>query len=806
MKFYFCESCGKRVTELDIESGQASDKALNGVYCKGCAAGVKTQNVLEEAMGRDKPPSQKSPTASARFKKSSSSQNIRTKGLSEKGTPRFGSSRPGSKRMEGLQYKSPDESKVLSKNLQIAVSAGSLVLVLIVIALLGFGSKTNTRSTSTATVSRTTPHDQKLILPPGDSRRPSQQSTNPFATSNTRTPNAGATPSRPLTPEEKARKLFDALEAFEGIDKTDYGKQLAAVDVFLAHHGDSIVATRAMRLKRTLLEKQEQGGLQPESRNTVPANPNPTLSKSPSTPEVDKSHENKRLSASQTTQTGKPGVVEPTSFDPFITKKNEKPNRPLRDAPKPDLLFEARMLYLAERAKILKHLHDMQPEQALETITACLEKPAFAPLQKELTLDKEVVGWHQKAQQAFSEGVKNLSQIDTFDLGKMNGIPLVVGKKAPFKIVEQKGNVLYLEKKGLTLPFDLRDLDIRTRLNLVALGLGKNAEGLVAKATSEITALPEIAAENAMRKAGVILKQAQQAGAQQERIEHLRSLLHFKQSSLLENQAACALAKFEKHFAAQEWPEADAVGKRLLDSFSETKAVQRVSDIRDRIAQAVHRGAPIRDYALTFQEGQPIPELKIESYKGTSDTCVYGWKGHENKIRNKSEEIRISGHFRGLLHFRLFEHEGGQLPDDLQIKEAQLVLHKIKHYPVYIPQDAISEPWEGSSVTWNSAKTGKRWSVPGVPIIKDVGKGVFRPKYEKGNVPLTFDVTDFLRKALKGKTYYGWRLYGLGSPNREKGSKSSSFPNLASSRHETSEIRPKLMLKIRCARLSGDSK
>jgi hypothetical protein len=42
MKFYFCETCGKRVTEKDIEAGRARNKQLKGIFCEGCAEGVMT--------------------------------------------------------------------------------------------------------------------------------------------------------------------------------------------------------------------------------------------------------------------------------------------------------------------------------------------------------------------------------------------------------------------------------------------------------------------------------------------------------------------------------------------------------------------------------------------------------------------------------------------------------------------------------------------------------------------------------------------------------------------------------------------
>ncbi|MBE7465137.1 MAG: hypothetical protein HS116_16800 [Planctomycetes bacterium] len=54
MKFFFCEKCGKRLTDREIEMGKAKDKKIRGVYCTDCAEGVMTLETLpltdEQAM------------------------------------------------------------------------------------------------------------------------------------------------------------------------------------------------------------------------------------------------------------------------------------------------------------------------------------------------------------------------------------------------------------------------------------------------------------------------------------------------------------------------------------------------------------------------------------------------------------------------------------------------------------------------------------------------------------------------------------------------------------------------------------
>lgn len=46
MKFWFCETCGKRLTDQDLEAGAARNKQLHGVFCQDCALGVQTLETM----------------------------------------------------------------------------------------------------------------------------------------------------------------------------------------------------------------------------------------------------------------------------------------------------------------------------------------------------------------------------------------------------------------------------------------------------------------------------------------------------------------------------------------------------------------------------------------------------------------------------------------------------------------------------------------------------------------------------------------------------------------------------------------
>src|SRR5882724_5605466 len=45
MQFWFCETCGKRLTDKDLEEGAARNKKLKGIFCAQCSVGVLTMEM-----------------------------------------------------------------------------------------------------------------------------------------------------------------------------------------------------------------------------------------------------------------------------------------------------------------------------------------------------------------------------------------------------------------------------------------------------------------------------------------------------------------------------------------------------------------------------------------------------------------------------------------------------------------------------------------------------------------------------------------------------------------------------------------
>jgi hypothetical protein len=130
MKFYFCEICGKRITELDIQKGAGRDKKLKGVYCENCAVGVTTMNELPVVVEPAQAVAAKTPAVATRARKGDED-----------------SPRPSPKRLP----------------LRMILMSGSGIVVLAVIALFIAGKDTNQRSTPAPSASVPPPPTQPRV-------------------------------------------------------------------------------------------------------------------------------------------------------------------------------------------------------------------------------------------------------------------------------------------------------------------------------------------------------------------------------------------------------------------------------------------------------------------------------------------------------------------------------------------------------------------------------------------------------------------------------------------------------------------
>ena len=91
MNFYFCETCGKRITDAEIQRKEGFDKQAKGIYCKTCAVGVNTEQFEAIVIPKSSPQNESppfSPPAAATRPISTAAAALNLKTTARKGAQR----------------------------------------------------------------------------------------------------------------------------------------------------------------------------------------------------------------------------------------------------------------------------------------------------------------------------------------------------------------------------------------------------------------------------------------------------------------------------------------------------------------------------------------------------------------------------------------------------------------------------------------------------------------------------------------------------------------------------------------------
>jgi len=131
-----------------------------------------------------------------------------------------------------------------------------------------------------------------------------------------------------------------------------------------------------------------------------------------------------------------------------------------------------------------------------------------------------------------------------------------------------------------------------------------------------------------------------------------------------------------------------------------------------------------------------IPDSKILSidlqqgfnnYSGCQDSGIDGWGPCQNFISGNYSiigsgcrpgfELTEEYNTRGLLKFKIFNHEGGPVPDDAIITSANLTFYKNDPYSHVVSAYKLLKNWNEMEVSWNNASQNETWFTPGVDEI-----------------------------------------------------------------------------------------
>ena len=477
-------------------------------------------------------------------------------------------------------------------------------------------------------------------------------------------------------------------------------------------------------------------------------------------------------------------------------------------APAKDELANAQAAYEKFSAEFLSVL--VLQRDATPWLKKAEDDPSLKPVQAKLAQDRRALRWLEAGARALAEGAKKLADADDFEL-LVGSQSFHVGKRAPFHFKEFKNGVIDIESQGMSMPCDLARLAPQSRARLAAMGFADDAQGLLARAFTEMLA---VAAPGGPSGPGSLngdgvraaVERAKKAGAAAEDVTYILDRLKIVEQGKREVSAGMAIMAFDKAFAAKKWKETADSGEKLLKDLTETEAFKAAPGLKEHIETAIRKASPVQEYSFTLQEGQPAPEIGLDKYAGSQSAPVYGWPGHMDIVQAAGPDLRCSGGFVDMVSFALLKSEGGPLPPETEILEARLHLYKNTAYSPYIELHRLLTAWKEREVSWNSATKTTRWTTPGGDLADAVAASLDLSKDSQKNWNprwCDFDVTDALREALKdgkdGKNF-GWRINVYGNKAHSDHGNILAF---SSTTHPAAYQRPKLELKIRCPRLKN---
>ncbi|GMV80930.1 MAG: hypothetical protein AMXMBFR7_21140 [Planctomycetota bacterium] len=270
MKFYFCETCGKRLTDAEIAAGQGRDKKLRGVYCAACAQGVMTmenlpmtegeaQALLVQESSPERPAARRASgahalPAAAAHPTSSAAHRIPT-GVHPPSSaahriPTAAAARVRGHSSAAAPHRPPQASASSTPMLLLGVG-GAGVLAVLVLLFSGGGKPPAAPKPPAATPSVTVvaPAAPTPVALPQPS--PAAKTVDIAAPPPRTEAGAPATPEAPpqaeLNREQLAQAALDRVMRFEGLAPDDKDGRVQRLNAFAQEYADTIVSARARR-------------------------------------------------------------------------------------------------------------------------------------------------------------------------------------------------------------------------------------------------------------------------------------------------------------------------------------------------------------------------------------------------------------------------------------------------------------------------------------------------------------------------------------------------------------------------------
>ena len=181
----------------------------------------------------------------------------------------------------------------------------------------------------------------------------------------------------------------------------------------------------------------------------------------------------------------------------------------------------------------------------------------------------------------------------------------------------------------------------------------------------------------------------------------------------------------------------------------------------DQLAQTT--SAPV---TVTIQPGESEPggsitlQDGIDGYGLTRDTYLSSF--HPSLAFGTAAFVydHKANNYAGLFRFRIFQSEGGPIPNGATITSATLALYKESPYNMVYAVHRLLRDWSEEGATWQQRLPGQPWTTPGASgsgtdyaAVADAQASV---AWDPGWVQ--FNVTGAVQQMSAGQPNWGWRL------------------------------------------------
>ena len=593
-KFYFCETCGKRITDKQILEGLGRDKKLKGVFCKDCALGVTTMEFEAISEADLRKPIRKSGGNSIPLNKEYSADSKPVQNTSRAGiaaaarTP----TPPHGKSNERIQSEPTGNAtkRAGQRNTSISmIIAGVAAVVFVTVLAIIFATQS----------SRSSRHDNASNRVNDPAPSPVRAATAaPVAPQDNSNPQL--TPIKPpiepiveaphqSDPAMTAKADYDnMIKQIGSMDKNDTAGRIAAIDTFLKEHGESTLAPSARTLRDGIVAMEQFN----KSHAPVLDLPDQQV------------HDPKQ-------QPTEPPIANAVDDKPVKKKPDEQIAVSALPADSDDLQ-SARKAYDDFSADFERLLCSADSKSATAKLVQAENDAVLKPFHDKLTLDRKALGWLDEILHFQSEGLKKLTGADHFELRKINSAPVSVGKREPLQVLTADDERITFGDKSVSFSIATNDLDVRTRCMIARLALSNDAHGALLGAFIDVLSIVTVPSEHRSSAAiRQLLQKAQADGADASEIRYLTEKLNAMDAKAQETLAENAWNMATNLCKQKNWKGAQQALQAFIKNYGDTAlGHQKQKDIVSLMAEIEDAITQMEGYVFDFKSPDGFDRFK----------------------------------------------------------------------------------------------------------------------------------------------------------------------------------------------------